>query len=131
MTYGHLQADCLYTGISSGPNAPYRVWEAFTYLPLMSHIWHKFAFEVGKTTPAFGFLDIPATTLVTFRVSRSRDAKCIVVSRVCVSVCLSAATCLHYCTDPDVTWESGRDARPLSTIGRICNWCTGCVAMAT
>ena len=30
MTYGHLQADCLYTGISSGPNARYRVWEAFT-----------------------------------------------------------------------------------------------------
>jgi len=33
MTYGHLQADCLYTGISSGPNARYRVWEAFTFLP--------------------------------------------------------------------------------------------------
>jgi len=32
MTYGHLQADCLYTGISSGPNARYRVWEAFTFL---------------------------------------------------------------------------------------------------
>jgi len=31
MTYGHLQADCLYTGISSGPNARCRVWEAFTF----------------------------------------------------------------------------------------------------
>ena len=30
MTYGHLQADCLYTGISSGLNARCRVWEAFT-----------------------------------------------------------------------------------------------------
>jgi len=29
----YLLADCLYTGISSGPNARYRVWEAFT-LPL-------------------------------------------------------------------------------------------------
>jgi len=31
MTYGHLRADCLYTVISSGPNARYRVWEAFTF----------------------------------------------------------------------------------------------------
>ena len=29
------------------------------------------------------------------------------VTRVCVSVYLSAAACLHYCTDPDVTWENG------------------------
>ena len=35
MTYGHLQADCLYTGISSGPNARYRVWEAFTFFYLL------------------------------------------------------------------------------------------------
>ena len=34
--------------------------------------------------------------------------KCIVVTRICVSVCLSAAACRHYCTDPDVTWGSGR-----------------------
>jgi len=27
---------------------------------------------------------------------------------VCLCVCLSAAACLHYCTDPDVTWGSGR-----------------------
>jgi len=26
---------------------------------------------------------------------------------VCLSVWLSAAACLHYCTDPDVTWGSG------------------------
>jgi len=30
---------------------------------------------------------------------------------VCLSVCLSAAACLHYCTDPDVTWRSGRECR--------------------
>jgi len=38
MTYGHLQADCLYTGISSGPNARCRVWEAFT-LPFTFIFW--------------------------------------------------------------------------------------------
>jgi len=27
------------------------------------------------------------------------DAKCIVVTRVCVSVCLSVAACPHCCTD--------------------------------
>ena len=33
------------------------------------------------------------------------DAKCIVYMRVCVSVCLSMATCPHYCTDPDVNFR--------------------------
>ena len=28
---------------------------------------------------------------------------------MCLSVCLSAAACLHYCTDPDVTWGSDRE----------------------
>jgi len=27
---------------------------------------------------------------------------------VCLYVCLSAAACLQYCTDPDVTWGSGK-----------------------
>jgi len=36
------------------------------------------------------------------------DAKCIVVTRVCVSVCLLAAVRPHYCTDQDVTWGRGR-----------------------
>jgi len=39
---------------------------------------------------------------------------------VCVSVCLSAAACPHYCTDPDVTWGVVEDA-PYSCalLGRI------------
>ena len=29
----------------------------------------------------------------------------------CGHACLSAAACLHYCTEPDVTWGSGRGFR--------------------
>ena len=38
------------------------------------------------------------------------DVKCILVMRVCLSVCLSVATCPHYCVDPDVNWGNGRGA---------------------
>jgi len=41
MTYGHLQADCLYTGIRSGPNARCRVWETL-YLYLFIRPWRRF-----------------------------------------------------------------------------------------
>jgi len=37
MTYGHLRAYCLYTGIISGPNARYRVWESLYLLSLWCH----------------------------------------------------------------------------------------------
>ena len=48
--------------------------------------------------------------LVTFRLSHRR---CEMYSghmplSVCLCVCLSAAACLHYCTDLDVTWGIGR-----------------------
>ena len=65
----------------------------------------------------------------TFRVSRRpREMYC---GHARLSVCLSAAAFPHYCTDPDVTWGSGRGCPLLCTIGRICNPCAGCVAMAT
>ena len=37
---------------------------------------------------------------------------------VCLSVCLSAAVCPHYCTDPDVTWGSGRGC-PYALLGEF------------
>ena len=46
--------------------------------------------------------------LVTFRVSRRRYEMYCGHTRLCVSVCLPAAACQHYCTDPDVTWGNGR-----------------------
>ena len=71
--------------------------------------------------------------VVTFRVSRRpREMHCGNARLcVCLSVCLSAAARPHYCTDPDVTWGNGRGCPQLCTIGRICNRCTGCVAMTT
>ena len=55
---------------------------------------------------------IPRHDTSAFSISVVDDAKCIVVTRVCVSmclcVCLSTAACLQYCMDPDVTWRSGR-----------------------
>jgi len=51
------------------------------------------------------------------------DAKCIVVTRVCVSVCvpacLSLATFPHYCTDPDVTCGNTRGAPSCAPLGRF------------
>jgi len=47
--------------------------------------------------------------MITFRVSvRRREMYCIVVTRVCVSVCLSLAAFPDYYTDPDVTRGNGR-----------------------
>jgi len=48
MTYGHLQADCLYTGISSGPNARCRVWEAITFLPFTRSPCEGGTFSTGS-----------------------------------------------------------------------------------
>jgi len=52
--------------------------------------------------------DQPA--VFTFRVSRRpREMYCGHARLcVCLSVCLSAVACPHYCTDSDVTWGSGR-----------------------
>jgi len=47
--------------------------------------------------------------MITFRASRRRREMYCGHARlcVCVSVCVSAAAWLRYCTDPDVTWGSG------------------------
>ena len=56
LAYGHLQADCLYTGISSGPNARCPVWEAFTlYLPpvVAPLAWMGGSVQFGANSSSF------------------------------------------------------------------------------
>ena len=59
--------------------------------------------------------------MITFRVSRRPRKMYCDHARLCVclSVCLSAAACPHYCTDPDVTRGSGRDAPSCAPLGRF------------
>ena len=49
-----------------------------------------------------------AGLLITFRIRHMHQAKCIVATDVSVSVCLSLAAFLQYCTNPDVTLRNGR-----------------------
>jgi len=70
--------------------------------------------NITRTRNVREYMLVLALCLVTFRVSRrpremycGHAHLCVCVS-LCLSVCLSAAACPHYCTDPDVTWESGR-----------------------
>jgi len=57
--------------------------------------------------------------VITFHVSRKRCEMYCGHAHLCVclSVCLSAAACPHYCTDPNVTWGSGRDAPSCALLG--------------
>ena len=50
--------------------------------------------------------------IFTFRVSHRRRETYCGHAHLWVCVCLSAAACLHYCTDPDVTWGSDRGCPP-------------------
>ena len=63
-------------------------------------------------------------------------------ARLCVCLCVAVTACLCVCLSvtrrmptllhlPDVTWGNGRECPYLCIIKRICNRCTGFVAMAT
>jgi len=43
-------------------------------------------------------------------VSGIAETKCILVTALCVSVCLSLAAFPHYCTDSNITWGNDRGA---------------------
>jgi len=54
----------------------------------------------------FSVLVLNSSIFIIFCVSRRRrEMYC---GRASVCVCLSVAACPYYCTDPDVTWQSGR-----------------------
>jgi len=53
--------------------------------------------------------------IITFCMSRRRREKYCGDARLCV--CLSAATCLYYCTDSDVTWGSGIGCPSCALVG--------------
>jgi len=55
MIYSHLRADCLYTGISFGPNDWQRVWEAFTFLPVVLRHFDYILVDYGR------YLVMPST----------------------------------------------------------------------
>ena len=67
---------------------------------------------LGPSTPTYRVRSILDDTGNHFIRYVSREAQprrnCILVTAVCVSVCLSLAAFPHYCTDLDVTWGSGR-----------------------
>jgi len=69
-------------------------------------------FDVNKYSEQAIQLFNDIDKVITFRVSRRRRKMYCGHPRLCVClclyVCLSAAACLQYCTDPDVTWGSGR-----------------------
>ena len=81
MTYGHLRADCLYTGISSGPSARYRVWEAFTfhlYLVLCLNRYNAVTDRLELSYSRFKKCDLAALgrmVLAVFRAVRLIDVR--------------------------------------------------------
>jgi len=66
MTYSHLRADCLYTGISSGPNAGYRVWENLYLFSICWRISPASGRIVPQTSyPGFANGRLPSTDSLT------------------------------------------------------------------
>ena len=83
---------------------PWRSWlnEHFYWIPSLAETSAAIAVVDGINSLIACLL----SSVITFCVSRRRRKMYCGHARlsVCVSVCLSVALRLHYCTDPDVTW---------------------------
>ena len=94
--------------------------------------WRRDAPSTGKPKYRATLLITWYTVSTTHILRGSRMARDVVISRICVSVCLSARgrmpTLLH---GPEVAWGMVWNAPQLCTIRRFCNRCTGCVAIVT
>ena len=112
MTYGHLQADCLYTGISSGPNARYRVWEAFTFYLTVAHtLQGHFAESVKCDSLTFcdvsTLLPLPFVLIYTVYILRARSAVCVMEwfvykvyrTKLAAEFCTIAPRLAYFCTE--------------------------------
>jgi len=73
------------------------------YTPLTFDILHPPTHTLSRRLRLTAFCTQgPSSPFITFRVSRRRREMYTGHARLCV--CLSAAACPHYRTDPDVTW---------------------------
>jgi len=85
-------------------------WQILVVIRQAQRTLHAFrpycAGVATRTRNVSEYMLVLALCLVTFRVSRRPREMYCGHARLCV--CLSAATCLQYCTDLDVTWGSGR-----------------------
>jgi len=125
MTYGHLQADCLYTGISSGPNARCRVWEAFTfYLDTFCYLtvqtapcyvqsfWHNIG--VWLTDGQRGGIAVASTALAKRALRRAVKMACFFVNSE--QYLLNPATLGISVSSPNSEDLSSYDIRPRSAL---------------
>ena len=92
-----------------------RCWYALLICQSIKLVGHIMSLYTNVGFCKVSFSEFNSFMIITFRVSRRRRKMYCGRSRA--SVCLSAATCLHYCTDTDVTWASGRGC---SLVVRYC-----------